>query len=90
VKTLIALTVAFVLAAAPAAMAQTADEGYGQVLGGSGGPDATQQQSVGGTTSGPADGSLPFTGMEVGVVLAAGGLLLGAGLVLHRRGTQPH
>ena len=84
-KTLIALTVAFVLAVAPAAMAQTADEGYGQVLGAGGGPTATQEQNVGGTTSGPAGGSLPFTGMEVGVVAGAGVLLLGAGLLLRRR-----
>jgi hypothetical protein len=32
----------------------------------------------------PSGGTLPFTGMDVGFVLAAGAVLLGAGLALRR------
>jgi hypothetical protein len=36
------------------------------------------------TTSSAAAGTLPFTGLDVGLLVAGGGLLLGAGLVVRR------
>ena len=75
--------------AAPAAMAQSGTEGYGgsNVVAG-------LEQGGGGDTGAPVqaatnEGSLPFTGADLGVLAAAGGLLLGMGLGLRRLTHRP-
>lgn len=89
------LGVAALLAlSAPAAFAQSGSEGYGgsNVVAGleqGGGDDS------GGPTGGPTaaatdeGGSLPFTGADLGVLAAAGGLLLGLGFGLRRLTHRP-
>ncbi|MGH3092630.1 MAG: hypothetical protein ACRDOG_09955, partial [Gaiellaceae bacterium] len=58
------------------AVAQDPDEtGYGGVAG-----------NVQGEVQGGGGGSLPFTGLDLLLLVAAGALLLGAGLVLRRVG----
>jgi hypothetical protein len=76
--------------AAPAAFAgQSGTEGYGgsNVVAG-------LEQGGGGDTGAPVqaatnEGSLPFTGADLGVLAAAGGLLLGLGLGLRRLTHRP-
>jgi hypothetical protein len=82
--------------AAPAAFAtESGTEGYGgsNVVAG-------LEQGGGGDTSAPVQaapvqaatdegGSLPFTGADLGVLAAAGGLLLGLGLGLRRLTHRP-
>jgi hypothetical protein len=76
--------------AAPAVYAQSGTEGYGgsNVVAG-------LEQGGGGDTSAPVQattdegGSLPFTGADLGVLAAAGGLLLGLGLGLRRLTHRP-
>jgi hypothetical protein len=75
--------------AAPAAFAgQSGTEGYGgsNVVAG-------LEQGGGGDTGAPvqaaSEGSLPFTGADLGVLAAAGGLLLGLGLGLRRLTHRP-
>jgi hypothetical protein len=80
------------LAVPATSFAQTAEEGYSGVAGveetsgnGSGGGDPAGQPAsaqVAGTDQ--AGGSLPFTGLDVGIVAGAGLLLLGTGLVLRK------
>ena len=80
--------------AAPAAFAgQSGTEGYGgsNVVagleqGGGGEKPAPVQVQVAATDEG---GSLPFTGADLGVLAAAGGLLLGLGLGLRRLTHRP-
>jgi hypothetical protein len=75
---------------APAVYAQSGSEGYGgsNVVAGleqGGGDDS------GGPTAAATDegGSLPFTGADLGVLAAAGGLLLGLGFGLRRLTHRP-
>jgi hypothetical protein len=76
--------------AAPAVYAQSGTEGYGgsNVVAG-------LEQGGGGDTAAPVQaaadegGSLPFTGADLGVLAAAGGLLLGLGLGLRRLTHRP-
>jgi hypothetical protein len=75
--------------AAPAVYAQSGEEGYGgsNVVAG-------LEQGGGGDTGAPVqaatnEGSLPFTGADLGVLAAAGGLLLGLGLGLRRLTHRP-
>jgi hypothetical protein len=80
--------------AAPAVYAQSGTEGYGgsNVVAG-------LEQGGGGDTGAPVQapvqaaadegGSLPFTGADLGVLAAAGGLLLGLGLGLRRLTHRP-
>jgi hypothetical protein len=75
--------------AAPAVYAQSGQEGYGgsNVVAG-------LEQGGGGDTGAPVqaatnEGSLPFTGADLGVLAAAGGLLLGLGLGLRRLTHRP-
>ncbi|HEX2396904.1 MAG TPA: hypothetical protein VHI73_02065 [Solirubrobacteraceae bacterium] len=75
--------------AAPAVYAQSGQEGYGgsNVVAG-------LEQGGGGDTGAPVqaatnEGSLPFTGADLGVLAAAGGLLLGMGLGLRRLTHRP-
>jgi hypothetical protein len=74
---------------APAVYAQSGEEGYGgsNVVAG-------LEQGGGGGTGAPVqaatdEGSLPFTGADLGVLAAAGGLLLGLGLGLRRLTHRP-
>jgi hypothetical protein len=74
---------------APAVYAQSGEEGYGgsNVVAG-------LEQGGGGDTGAPVqaatdEGSLPFTGADLGVLAAAGGLLLGLGLGLRRLTHRP-
>lgn len=81
-------TLALVLALATTAFGQSSVDGYndqgGQVLsavdqGGGGGGG-----SVAGATANAADdgGSLPFTGLDVALLIVAGGVLAAAGIAL--------
>jgi hypothetical protein len=76
---------------APAVYAQSGQEGYGGsnvVAGleqGGGGDTGAPVQ----TTAANSEGSLPFTGADLGVLAAAGGLLLGLGLGLRRLTHRP-
>jgi len=69
------------LAVPPAASAQGScnANGYSNVAGIQ--PNGTNPACTVTTTS---SGSLPFTGLDLGIVLGAGVLLLGSGLVLRR------
>ena len=74
---------------APAVYAQSGEEGYGgsNVVAG-------LEHGGGGDTGAPVqaatnEGSLPFTGADLGVLAAAGGLLLGLGLGLRRLTHRP-
>jgi hypothetical protein len=88
-----------VLLAPAAAMAQSSDEGYGgpgNVIsgleqgggggGGGGGNESSPSQPVKAQSQG---GSLPFTGADLGVLAAAGGLLVGLGFGLRRLTHRP-
>jgi hypothetical protein len=76
--------------AAPAAFAQSGEEGYGgsNVVAG-------LEQGGGSETGAPVQaaadegGSLPFTGADLGVLAVAGGLLLGLGLGLRKLTHRP-
>jgi hypothetical protein len=76
--------------AAPAAFAESGSEGYGgsNVVAG-------LEQGGGSDTGAPVQAvadegaSLPFTGADLGVLAAAGGLLLGLGLGLRRLTHRP-
>lgn len=76
--------------AAPAVYAQSGTEGYGgsNVVAGleQGGGNDTPAPVQAATDEG---GSLPFTGADLGVLAAAGGLLLGLGLGLRRLTHRP-
>ncbi len=83
-KTISSVMVALVLclAFATAAFGQSAVDGYNDVGG-------TVQSDVGGTppavtTTTSSSGSLPFTGLDVALFAAAGGLLVVAGVGMRR------
>ena len=86
IKSLIAIGCIIALMAPSVAFAQSSDEGYGgaggvagQVETGSGGDDE------GGAPVATSDSeSLPFTGAELGVLAAAGGMLVLLGFGLRR------
>ena len=75
---------------APAVYAQSGSEGYGgsNVVAGleQGGGDDTGGPTAAATDEG---GSLPFTGADLGVLAAAGGILLALGLGLRRLTHRP-
>ncbi len=83
-----ALVCALLLFAAPAAFAQSAEHGYAE-------PAGTVQQQIAGGGDPPAPrahatrvddsgASLPFTGFDLGLLGAGGGLLLAAGFAARR------
>ncbi|MGH2762905.1 MAG: hypothetical protein ACRDL4_02335 [Thermoleophilaceae bacterium] len=95
----IAGAVALLSIAAPAALAQSSLRGYDgeaplgqaediapvQQTGGEGSPPAGQVVSgVAGDNANGSDGSLPFTGWDLGIVLMLGLALAGTGLVVRR------
>jgi hypothetical protein len=90
-KTL-ALLVALSIVMATAGTAFAQDNGYenggedlaGTLQGGGGGDQAVAGQT---TTAAPASGdggALPFTGLDVALILGVGGVLVAAGLVTRR------
>jgi hypothetical protein len=98
IKKLLAIAGVLALLAPSAAFAQSSDEAYGGdsnvVAGleeGNGGGNAGGGAGGGGGGAVQADdnGSLPFTGADLGVVAAAGGLLLGFGFGLRRLTHRP-
>lgn len=75
----LAATVLIAVVFASFAMAQSPTEiGYGGVAGG------VQGEVEGGGSGSSSSGSLPFTGLDLLLMIAAGALLLGVGLVLRR------
>jgi hypothetical protein len=97
-KALAVASIAVMLVPA-AAMAQSSDEGYGgpgNVIsglqqgsgpgGGGGGNSPASQQPVKAQSQG---GNLPFTGSDLGVLAAAGGILVGLGFGLRRLTHRP-
>ena len=97
-KKLLAVVVATALLAlsAPAVYAQSGEEGYGgsNVVAGleqGGGGDTGAPVQAAPVVQATADegASLPFTGADLGVLAAAGGLLLGLGLGLRRLTHRP-
>jgi hypothetical protein len=94
IKQLLAIAGVFALLAPSVASAQSSDEAYGgdnNVVAG-----LEQGNGGGGSSSSPTTspssaggGSLPFTGSDLGVVAAAGGLLLGLGFGLRRLTHRP-
>jgi hypothetical protein len=86
-----ALTIALLVPTA--AMAQSSNEGYGgpnnvvSGVGDSGGPTTPTAEAVPVETSDAA--ALPFTGADLGVLLAAGAILLALGLGLRRLTHRP-
>jgi hypothetical protein len=87
------------LAIATSASAQSSVDGYedqgGQIQaqiqgGGSGGDgDAGSTAPVAATTDSAGGGSLPFTGLDVALLLAAGGVLVVVGLGMRRLTRSP-
>lgn len=86
------------LAVAASASAQSSVEGYedqaGQIQaniqdGGGGGGDVSGTAPVTATTDSSSSGSLPFTGLDVALLLAAGGVLAAAGLGMRRLTRSP-
>jgi hypothetical protein len=76
----LAATVLIAVVFASFAMAQSPTEiGYGGVAGGVQG-----EVEGGGSGSSSSSGGLPFTGLDLLLMIAAGALLLGVGLVLRR------
>ena len=89
-KALIALTCASLLTAAPAA-AQTASDGYSKPSGSIEERIAPERSPSGTTIEAAEDspqasegGALPFTGRDLLMIVAAGGVLVGMGLGLRR------
>jgi hypothetical protein len=86
------LAVAFVLVLGGTALAQDSptQDAYGGVLGNeveNSGDTTANVQEVGGGGSGSGSGSLPFTGMQVGLVALVGIGLVSLGFAM-RRGTR--
>jgi hypothetical protein len=82
IKSLIAIGCLIALMAPSVAFAQSSDEGYGGA-----GAIAGQVESGGGDGDAPVtteSDSLPFTGAELGVLAAAGGILVLLGFGLRR------
>jgi len=90
-KSLIAIVCAVSLMVPSAAFAQATDEGYGGAgaIAGqidTGGPSGAPGAPV---TAEEESGSLPFTGADLGVLAAAGGMLVLLGFGLRRMTHRP-
>ena len=102
-KLLATAGIAALLAVPSAALAQSSTEGYGgngnvvagiEQSGGGGGGDSDAPQQVAATPSsstgsGSDEGSLPFTGADLGVLAVAGSMLLALGFGLRRLTHHP-
>jgi hypothetical protein len=89
IKNLIAIVCAVALMAPSAAFAQSSDEGYGGFGGIAGQVDENGGGGDGGAPQKADGGSLPFTGADLGVLAAAGGILFGLGVGLRRLTHHP-
>jgi hypothetical protein len=92
-KKMLAIAIVGALLAPATAVANSSDEGYGgpgNVVSGlqSGGGGGGGNESPPVKTSSQA-GKLPFTGADLGVLAAAGGLLAGLGFGLRRLTNRP-
>jgi hypothetical protein len=94
-KKIIAIASVGALLAPATAIAGSSDEGYNgpgtavqglQQGGGGGGGGGNESQPVKASSQG---GKLPFTGADLGVLAAAGGLLAGLGFGLRRLTNRP-
>jgi hypothetical protein len=81
------LCIALFIAAAPAYAASSAENGYSEPAGsvqqqlGSGSDDGRKVEA---STVKDDSGTLPFTGLDIALVVAAGGVLLAMGLGIRR------
>jgi hypothetical protein len=91
-KLTLLLAVCVMMAVATPAWAQTGTDAYrtggeeaaGQVQSGGGGGD-----DVAGATTGEGGGSLPFTGLDIALILGVGGVLMAVGLGTRRLTRHP-
>ena len=88
IRTLIAIVCALALMVPGAAYAQSTDEGYGGA-GGIAGQIDTNAPGEAPVTTTEESGSLPFTGADLGVLAAAGGMLVLLGFGLRRLTHRP-
>jgi hypothetical protein len=98
IKNMLAIAGAVALLAPASAVAESSTDGYGgpgnvvsglqQGSGGGGGNAPASQPSTTAPKTTKAE-SLPFTGSDLGVLAAAGGLLLGLGFGLRRLTHRP-
>lgn len=92
--TTVIAALALVLALATTAYAQSSIQGYNDRAGqiqndvDQGGGDVTSPVSAGGSAGG-GGGSLPFTGLDIALLLGAGGILVAAGLGMRRLTRAP-
>lgn len=90
-STVVAIVAVGLMASAPAAVAQeTAVDGYQGVAGET--QTGVEGDAAVGAASGSGsvdDGALPFTGLDLGLALGGGLLLLGIGLALSRVVARP-
>jgi hypothetical protein len=63
---------------------QQFDEGEGNSGGGNSGTEATTETVEPSSTESSSSGSLPFTGLDVGLIALAGVALVGTGLLVRR------
>jgi hypothetical protein len=94
-------TLLLVLAIPAAAMAQAAQEDYntpagniqqdvgGLVQGGGETPGTTSNGLAGTSETGGGGSALPFTGLDIALLIGAGGVFLAAGLGMRRLARQP-
>jgi hypothetical protein len=83
-----ALTLVLTLAFATSAFGQSSIDGYSDEASQIQAQVADEAQAPA-PESTPGEGSLPFTGLDLGLMGAAGGLLLGAGLGMRRLTRAP-
>jgi hypothetical protein len=88
-KSLIAIVCAVALMAPSAAFAQSTDEGYGGAGAIAGQIDTGGPPPAAPVTTEEESGSLPFTGADLGVLAAAGGMLVLLGFGLRRLTHRP-
>lgn len=96
IKRTFAVVLAIALLVPAAALAQSSNEGYGGPNNVVAGIEDDNTPTDGGSSStapvvesSDDSGSLPFTGADLGVLLAAGAILLGLGLGLRRLTHRP-
>jgi hypothetical protein len=89
IRSLIAIMCALALMVPSAAFAQSTDEGYGGAGGIAGQIDSGGNGNGNTPVTTTKSGSLPFTGADLGVLAAAGGILVLFGFGLRRLTHRP-